>query len=67
MDRRSFVTSVLLSVGILTVTLGAANALPAIARLGHVEPPDDGNIETVWWRRRGWWRRRWHWRHPALR
>jgi hypothetical protein len=67
MDRRSFVTSVLLSVGILTVTLGAVNALPAIAPLDHVVPADDGNIETVWWRRRGWWHRRWHWRHPALR
>jgi hypothetical protein len=66
MDRRSFVTSVLLSVGILTVTLGAA-ALPAVAPLDHGAPTDDGNIETVWWRRRGWWRRRWHWRHPALR
>jgi hypothetical protein len=67
MDRRSFVTSVLISVGILTITLGAANARPAVAPLDHVVPADDGNIETAWWRRRGWWRRRWHWRHPALR
>ena len=46
MDRRSFVTSVLLSVGILTVTLGAANALPAVAPLDHVAPADDGNIRN---------------------
>jgi hypothetical protein len=52
MDRRSFVTSVLLSAGILAVTLGAANALPAVAPRDHLVPADDGNVETVWWRRR---------------
>ena len=36
LDRRSFVTSVLLSVGILTVSLGAADALPAVAPLDDV-------------------------------
>ena len=55
MDRRSFVTSVLLSAGILAVTLGAANALPAVAPRDHLVPADDGNVETVWWRRR-WYR-----------
>jgi hypothetical protein len=59
MDRRSFVTSVLLSAGILAVTLGAANALPAVAPRDHLVPADGGNVETVWWRRR-WYRRRWY-------
>jgi hypothetical protein len=58
MDRRSFVTSVLLSAGILAVTLGAANALPTVAPRDHLVPADDGNVEIVWWRRR-WYRRRW--------
>ena len=59
MDRLSFMTSGLLSAGILFVTLGTANALSAIAPRDHLVPVDDGNIETVWWRRR-WYRRRWY-------
>ena len=59
MDRRSFVTSVLLSAGILAVTVGAANALPAAAPREHLVLADNGNIYTVWWRRR-WYRRRWY-------
>lgn len=59
MDRRSFVRSVLLPAGILAVTIGAANALPAAAPLGHLVPEENSNIETVWWRRR-WYRRRWY-------
>jgi hypothetical protein len=58
MDRRSFVTSVLLSAGILAVTVEAAIALPAAAPRDHLVPTDNCNIETVWWRRR-WCRRRW--------
>ncbi|HEV7910281.1 MAG TPA: hypothetical protein VGP28_04160 [Methylocella sp.] len=62
MDRRSFVTSVLLSAGILAVTVEAAIALPAAAPRDHLVPADNRNIETVWWRRR-WYRRRWRrWR-----
>jgi hypothetical protein len=63
MDRRFFVTSLLTASGILAVTLGTANALPAPASRDHLAPADDGNIETVWWRRR-WHRRHWrrHWR-----
>jgi hypothetical protein len=41
--------SVLLSAGILAVTLGAANALPAVAPRDHLAPADDCNVETVWW------------------
>jgi hypothetical protein len=37
MDRRSFVTSVLLSAGILAVTVEAAIALPAAAPRDHLE------------------------------
>jgi hypothetical protein len=59
MDRRTFVTSVLMSVGILAVTVGAANALPAVAPRDHLVSADDNNIETVWRRRRWYWRRRW--------
>ena len=59
MDRRSFVTSVLLPAGILAVTVGAAIALPAAAPRDHLVPADNRNIETVWWRRR-WYRRRWY-------
>jgi len=64
MDRRSFVTSMLLSAGLLVVTgVGAANALPAAAPREQLAPADNGNIETVWWRRRvyrrRWYRRRW--------
>jgi hypothetical protein len=62
MDRRSFVTSALLSAGILAVTLGTANALPAVAPRDHLVPADDDNIETVWWRRRWYWHRRRYWR-----
>ena len=53
MDRRSFVTSMLTSVGILAVTVGAANALSAVA------PRDNLVSENVWWRRRYWRRRYW--------
>jgi hypothetical protein len=52
MDRRSFMTLVLLPAGFLAVTLGTANALPAVAPLDHLVPANDRNIETVWWRRR---------------
>jgi hypothetical protein len=45
-------TSVLMSAGILGVTLGTAKALPALASRDHLMPAGDGNIETVWWRRR---------------
>ena len=70
MDRRSFVTSVLLSAGILAVTVGAAIALPAATPRDHLVPEGNGNIETVWWRRRVYrrhvrrvYRRRWRrWR-----
>jgi hypothetical protein len=47
MDRRFFVTSLLTASGILAVTLGTANALPAPASRDHLAPADDGNIETV--------------------
>jgi hypothetical protein len=59
MDRRSFVTSVLLSAGILAVTVGAATALPSAVPRDHLVLADNGNVETVWWRRR-WYRRRWY-------
>lgn len=60
MDRRSFVTSALLSAGILAITLGAAHAaLPAAALHDDLVRTEKDDIETVWWRRR--WRRR-HWR-----
>jgi len=36
MDRRSFVTSVLMSVGIFAAAVGAANALPAVAPRDHL-------------------------------
>jgi hypothetical protein len=58
MDRRSFVTSMLVSAGILAVTVGAAEALSTVAPR-DLAPADNGNIETVWWRRR-WYRRRWY-------
>jgi hypothetical protein len=65
MDRRSFVTSMLLSAGILAVTVGAASALPTAAPPDQLAPADNGNVEKVWWRRRVYrrhwrrWRRRW--------
>ena len=58
MDRRSFMTLVLLPAGFLAVAIGTANALPAVAPLDHLVPANDRNIETVWWRRR-WYRRHW--------
>ena len=54
MDRRSFVTSMLTLVGILAVTVGAANALSAVAPRDHLVSADDDGIENVWWRRRYW-------------
>jgi len=48
MDRRSFVTSMLTSVGILAVAVGAANALPAVAPRDHLMSADDDGIENVW-------------------
>jgi hypothetical protein len=59
MDRRSFVTSVLLSAGVLASGVGAASALTAAAPRDHLAPADKGDIETVWWRRRVY-RRRWY-------
>jgi hypothetical protein len=63
MDRRSFVTSVLMSVGILVATVGAANALPAVAPRDYLVSADDDGIENVWWRRRYWRRRYWRRRY----
>ena len=63
MDRRSFVTSMLTSVGILAVTIGAADALSAVAPRDHLVSADDDGIENVWWRRRYWRRRYWHRRY----
>jgi hypothetical protein len=60
MDRRLFVTSVLLPAGLLAVTLGAANALPAAAPREDLVPADNGDVETVWWRRRWYGHRRWY-------
>ena len=59
MDRRSFVTSVLMSVGIFAAAVGAANALPAVAPRDHLVSVDYDGIENVWWRRRYWRRRYW--------
>jgi len=63
MDRRSFVTSMLTSVGILAVTVGAANALSAVAPRDNLVSADDDGIENVWWRRRYWRRRYWRRRY----
>jgi hypothetical protein len=63
MDRRSFVTSVLLSAGVLAAAVGAASALPVAAPREQLAPADNADIENVWWRRRvyrrRWYRRRW--------
>ena len=63
MDRRSFVTSMLTSVGILAVTVGAANALSAVTPRDNLVSADDDGIENVWWRRRYWRRRYWRRRY----
>ena len=63
MDRRSFVTSMLTSVGILAVTVGAANALSTVAPRDNLVSADDDGIENVWWRRRYWRRRYWRRRY----
>jgi hypothetical protein len=49
----------LVSAGILAVTVGAAEALSAVTPHDHLAPADKSDIETVWWRRR-WYRRRWY-------
>jgi len=56
--RQSSAAQVEQPAGFLAVTLGTANALPAVAPLDHLVPANDRNIETVWWRRR-WYRRHW--------
>ena len=63
MDRRSLVTSVLMSVGIFAAAVGAAIALPAVAPRDHLVSADDDGIENVWWRRRYWRRRYWRRRY----
>ncbi|MGA8173043.1 MAG: hypothetical protein WB816_19745 [Methylocystis sp.] len=62
MDRRAFITSALLSAGVLAASAGVASALPALPSHDSLAP--ESNIENVWWRRRRWgggWGRRCRW------
>ena len=54
MDRRVFLSRVLLSAGVLALSSGAAVALPGVAGRDRLAPSDP--VENVWW---GWRRRRW--------
>lgn len=58
MDRRGFLTKILLSAGVIAATGGTALALPLASPREAIAP--EGPVENVWWRH--WhWRRRWHW------
>ncbi|ARN81368.1 hypothetical protein [Methylocystis bryophila] len=56
MDRRAFLTKILLSAGAIAATGGTALALPVTSPREAIAP--EGPVENVWWRRR--WHRRWH-------
>lgn len=56
MDRRAFLTRVLLAAGALAATATVADAMPAIARREALTGHD--RVENTWWYRGGHRRRR---------